>query len=111
MKKTKLRKVSKQRAKENREYSKVLSSWRQHRIAKDGYLQCQFVGLPYSLDEWYDTDGRCIGRAMTAPHHKKGRHGKLLYDEKFFMALCAFHHSWVEDNKREARRRGLILYK
>lgn len=31
-------------------------------------------------------------------HHKRGRVGKLLYDERFFMAVCRAHHTEIEMN-------------
>jgi hypothetical protein len=31
-------------------------------------------------------------------HHKRGRVGKLLYDERFFMAVCRNHHTEIETN-------------
>ena len=31
-------------------------------------------------------------------HHKKGRVGKLLYNEKYFMAVCRDHHTEIELN-------------
>lgn len=31
-------------------------------------------------------------------HHRKGRIGKLLYDERFFLAVCRDHHTVIECN-------------
>ena len=31
-------------------------------------------------------------------HHKKGRVGKLLFNEKYFMAVCRDHHTEIETN-------------
>ena len=31
-------------------------------------------------------------------HHKKGRVGKLLFNEKYFMAVCRDHHTEIELN-------------
>ena len=31
-------------------------------------------------------------------HHRKGRVGKLLYNEKYFMAVCRDHHREIELN-------------
>lgn len=42
-------------------------------------------------------------------HHKKGRVGKLLYDERFFMAVCRAHHRIIEDNPDEAKNNGYSL--
>jgi len=109
MKRSPLRRVSKKLAKENVAYRKARAEWISDRIAKDGYLQCQFVGKPWS-DNYADDNERCVMAAMTVPHHKM-RRGKYLADQRYFFAACAFHHSWLESNKREARNRGYILYK
>jgi hypothetical protein len=39
-------------------------------------------------------------------HHKKGRVGKLLYDEKYFMAVCRLHHTEIEINPDWAIKNG-----
>ena len=44
-------------------------------------------------------------------HHMKGQHWKIMNDTNYWMGVCAEHHAWIEGNKKEARRRGLILYK
>lgn len=31
-------------------------------------------------------------------HHKRGRIGSLLWDPKFFMAVCRSHHNEIEEN-------------
>jgi hypothetical protein len=31
-------------------------------------------------------------------HHKKGRISKLLYDKRYFMAVCRNHHTEIEGN-------------
>lgn len=35
-------------------------------------------------------------------HHSAGRVGNLLYDPKYFIALCRTHHIYVENNPNEA---------
>ena len=42
-------------------------------------------------------------------HHRKGRVGKLLYDEKYFMAVCRKHHTEIETNPKEAKEKGYSL--
>ena len=105
--------MSKKRASDNVLYRTHVHEWIEDRIRKDGYLQCQFVGKPWADHVFgvpIDDNERCIMAAMNAPHHKKGR-GKYLADKRFFMAACAFHHQHIEDHKKDARKRGYILYK
>lgn len=102
-----LRRVSEKLAAENVEYAKACKEWRNDRIAKDGYLRCEFVGEPHIF---IDLNRRCFGEAMTVPHHKK-RRGKYLSDKRYFMATCFAHHQWIEDHKNEARERDYILYR
>jgi hypothetical protein len=37
-------------------------------------------------------------------HHVKGRVGKLLYDERYFMAVCREHHRIIEDEPAFAKQ-------
>lgn len=39
-------------------------------------------------------------------HHKKGRVGKLLYDERYFLAVCRDHHREIEINPVSAKENG-----
>lgn len=39
-------------------------------------------------------------------HHKKGRVGKLLYNERFFMGVCNEHHRKIEDFPEWAIKEG-----
>jgi len=42
-------------------------------------------------------------------HHKKGRIGKLLYNEKYFRSVCRFHHTEIEMNPDWAIKNGYSL--
>lgn len=42
-------------------------------------------------------------------HHKRGRSGRLLCDERFLMAVCNPCHSKIHENGRWARAMGLLL--
>jgi hypothetical protein len=44
-------------------------------------------------------------------HHKKGREGKLLYDERFFMAVCRDHHTQIEGDPVWAKENGYSIDK
>lgn len=42
-------------------------------------------------------------------HHKKGRLGDLLFDTRFFMAVCRQHHDMIDQNRAWAYERGYLL--
>lgn len=52
--------------------------------------------------------GGCVNQAEKQPHHKFGRVGALLCDERGWIALCIFHHTWVHQHPTEARQLGLL---
>lgn len=43
-------------------------------------------------------------------HHKKSR-GLYLNDVSTWMSVCRHHHTWIHDNDKEAREKGLLLSK
>lgn len=45
----------------------------------------------------------------TEVHHKKGRIGSLLTDEKFFLAVSREGHKFVEENPEIAKKKGWSL--
>lgn len=100
--------MSKKREIENVTYRLAVEEWKRKRISEDGYLRCEFKdsvkNIPYG--NW---DGRCRNLADDV-HHRKGR-GKWLSHTRYFLGLCRFHHDYVETHKRDARKRGYILYK
>ncbi len=89
MKRTPLRRVSKKRAPEYRKYLKLRAE-----------------ALKDAVCEW--PLATCTSPAEDV-HHMK-RRGKLLNDKRFWLLVCRRHHRLIEDNKREARDWGLILY-
>lgn len=42
-------------------------------------------------------------------HHMRGRLNELVYNEKFFMAVCWKCHGWIENNREAARNQGWLL--
>jgi hypothetical protein len=44
----------------------------------------------------------------TELHHRFGRAGKLLLWEPGFLAVSAQGHAWIDANRDEARKRGLL---
>lgn len=84
---TKIRKLSKKRAKQNREYEKV----------REEYLYvhpfCEVCGWGENLQI----------------HHKKGRTGELLTDKKYFLAVCHTCHQKIELFPEWAKENGFSL--
>lgn len=86
-----LRRVSKKRAVENREYAKVRAVYLlEHPLCAGCKLRGQ--------------------RQYTATqiHHVKGRTGRLLIDSRHFMGLCEDCHSFVHASPRRARELGML---
>lgn len=81
-----IRKVSKKRAKENREYAKV----RKEYLEDNPNCEANLLGC---------TTG------ATDIHHKKGR-GLFLCDPRHFLAVCRNCHCFIEDNPLEAKEMG-----
>lgn len=54
----------------------------------------------------------CMRQAVEI-HHMKGRgpHGAWLCREEWCLAVCDECHKYIENNKRIARRRGVIKYR
>ena len=52
----------------------------------------------------------CFSMA-TEVHHTRGRVGKLLLDETFWLPVCSGCHDWIHKNIELARERGLICAK
>lgn len=69
-----------------------------YRIKRDEYLKrnpiCEFPG--------------CLSTDIEL-HHKKGRIGLLLTDDRYFCSLCRKHHRWVEEHPEEAKKMNLTL--
>ena len=49
--------------------------------------------------------GRCTHHS-TDVHHKAGRVGDLLTDERYFLSVCRSCHTWIELNPLEAKELG-----
>jgi hypothetical protein len=50
------------------------------------------------LTEHIKCEVKGCNRVSEDCHHRKGRVGKLLYDKRFFMAVCRNHHTEIECN-------------
>jgi hypothetical protein len=47
---------------------------------------------------------KCFG-GITC-HHKRGRLGQLLLNEKYWLPVCVGHHQYIEEHPEEAYRNG-----
>lgn len=82
---TTIRRRSKKRAKQEREYKEV----------REMYL---------NMNPWCEVKG-CHCEA-TEIHHKKGRIGELLTNTIWFMSVCRSHHNYIENHPNEAKNEG-----
>ena len=82
-----VRPVSESRMNEQRKYRKLKAEWLPGKI-------CAFPG--------------CSCRMNLDVHHTRGRIGRLLCEQKFWLPLCRKHHEWVGENISQAREMGLI---
>lgn len=48
-------------------------------------------------------------RPATEIHHKKGKIGKLLCDQRYFLGVTREGHEWIENNPEEAYRLGYSI--
>jgi hypothetical protein len=83
-----IRPRSKKRATQEREYAKI------RKVYLFCHPVCEVIGC---------------GCESTEIHHKKGRVGELLTDERFFLAVCRPHHNYIESHPFEARDAGYSL--
>jgi len=63
---------------------------------------------------WKQTAGGCRKCEKKQPiecHHTRGRAGKLLLTEKYWIPLCERCHRWVHQNIKQARLLNLICEK
>ena len=51
----------------------------------------------------------CGQRLSTETHHSRGRIGRLLLAEEFWLAVCSSCHSWLHDNPKKAREIGALV--
>lgn len=51
---------------------------------------------------------QCCQNPSEHTHHSRGRIGRLLLDERFWIPLCSFHHAQVHASPAWAREQGLL---
>jgi 5-methylcytosine-specific restriction endonuclease McrA len=88
MRRTRLKPVSKKRAKQNVEYLRL----------RDRFLYQN----PFCMAK---VPGTC-GHWSVELHHMVGRVGEMLLNEEHIMAICSSCHRWIHDNPKEAKEKG-----
>lgn len=62
----------------------------------------ELVGYKKARNKYMANHSTCEVSECNRPandlHHKRGRIGSLLWDPKFFMAVCRPHHNEIEEN-------------
>ena len=82
-----LRKASKKRAKELRQYTSL----------RKNYLTFEAVCEV------------CKSSSSTDIHHRAGRNGKFLNDCSLWLAVCRTCHDWIHRHPAEARKQGYLV--
>lgn len=47
-------------------------------------------------------------RRANQVHHMRGRHGALLLDERYWLAVSQAGHNWITAHPKQARARGFL---
>jgi hypothetical protein len=89
---SKVRAVSASRAKHLRLYSKLAQQF------KLDHPKCACCGVI-----WFRP-----AKATTEVHHRQGRRGKLLLDQRFWTAACAQCHRYIHNHPTQTRKLGLL---
>lgn len=99
MKRTPLRRVSKKRAVENRQYAKLRAEF----LELEENIACPVVARGLT--------GKPLGiwERTTQIHHKKRRYGKLLNDRQYWLAVSAEGHAWIEAHPNQARKLSWLI--
>ncbi len=89
--------VSKAMTKKLREYAKRVKAWKQDRYCVGSLVI--FKGLPICPPYPHLCEDN---------HHKRGKLGALLMDERYWLPVCRKLHNWIRDNPKIARDLGLL---
>lgn len=105
LKRTPIRRVSKKRAKQLREYTKLRNEFLAlHPI-------CQVWLKENGIEETTENVFLLMLRnapASTEIHHMNRRNGARLNDESEWLAVCRGCHQWIHNNPRAARAAGWL---
>lgn len=88
-----IRPVSKSRAKQLREYSRLRKLYLEDK-------PCYLAGLSICHQHPHPA---------TETHHRKGRANELLNNQEFWMAVCRKAHLFIDHNRKQAYELGIIL--
>jgi hypothetical protein len=96
---TRIQRVSKARAAQLRVYAKKRKAFLNWKMCQCQGFKDPKTGKPICYR---------LPHLATDIHHSRGRIGKLLTDERFFIGVCREAHSWIGRNVESARKLGLI---
>lgn len=83
-----------------------ISKRRRTELATYKVVKAMWKILLVSRDEW--KCARCGGKPSDSPHHKHGKIHGLLNEMRLFIPLCRNCHIWIDEDRKEARRMGLL---
>ena len=93
-----MRSATKERSKQLRAYSKRLKGW------KKEHPHCAACALLMLY-----RPGPPLIRRTSECHHIRGRNGKLLLDENYWLPVCRWCHNFITEQGKLARKLGLIV--
>ena len=93
--------ASKKRAKQNREYSV------KRKLFLQAHPYCQWWLEMRSLPESRALEFGCP--PSNDIHHRAGRIGKLLIEERYWMAVSRAGHLWIHQHPKESESLGFII--
>lgn len=93
----KIKPVSKSMAKKRRAYAKRVTEWKKGKYCVGSIVT--FKGLPLCPPYPHPCEDN---------HHKRGRLGPLLMDERYWIPVCRNLHDWIGNHPEEARKVGLL---
>lgn len=118
---TPIRRVSKKRARQLAEYRMRRERFlREHPVCAvwlndHGWSQCATVPPMYRKDERGNTTIATLAYVQdegapeaTEVHHKNGRTGERLNEERDWLPVCRKAHEWIHANPSAARARGFL---
>jgi hypothetical protein len=96
---TRIKRRTNERAREERKYLKRLPSWlAEHPFCKACHAIDKHLSGQYGA-----------GRPTNQCHHKAGRHHSLLNLEQYWLPVCGPCHDWITSHGRAARGLGLSI--
>jgi len=94
-------KMSEKRAKQIEEYMKKRKDYLRERPLCNAWSRIHGWAMDAGLKAFRR-------ERATEIHHKRGRIGKMLLDERFWVAVSRTSHNWIHAHPTEARKLGLL---